>query len=121
MILMDPNELKMNVCSFVHNNEELPCLNQLTSCLWNKVRVCDFNRIINNTSTIEAEPIRHGHWIHVLDSEPYTEYVCSVCGTKASDFIGGTEMWYCLLKPNYCPNCGAKMDEKESENGCSCK
>lgn len=66
---------------------------------------------------IELAPVKHGHWIHVSGSEPYDEYVCSVCGTKASSFIGGTEMWYCLSKPNYCPTCGAIMDEKENDNG----
>ena len=71
------------------------------------------HKIIADLPSVEAEPRKHGRWIHVFDSEPYDEYVCSVCGTRASSFIGGTEMWYCLLKPNYCPNCGAKMDEVE--------
>ena len=99
MILIDPNELKMNVCSFVHNNEEMPCLNQLTSCLWNKVRVCDFNRIINNTSTIEAEPIRHGYWKDVEFTLFRVRFAtCSECGVRQL-----------IDKDNFCPNCGAKM------------
>lgn len=68
---------------------------------------------LNNAPTIEAEPIKHGHWVLVSNSEPYNEYVCSVCGTKALGFIGGSEMWYCLFKPHFCPNCGAKMDGVE--------
>ncbi len=37
------------------------------------------------------------------------DYVCSKCEKKAYYFIGGTEDWWCMEKPNYCPNCGAKM------------
>ena len=68
-------------------------------------------RMIDNAKTINDEP-RRGRWVVESDSEPYTEYICSACGTRASSFIGGTEMWYCLSKPNYCPNCGARMGEK---------
>lgn len=52
----------------------------------------------------DAEPVKHGHWIF----EPkdaiemmFTLPKCSECGAESSD--GG----------NYCPNCGAKMDEVE--------
>ena len=51
------------------------------------------------------EPMRHGHWInHFDDLFPEDSSVeCSVCheyeGIMAND--------------NYCPNCGAKMDEVE--------
>jgi len=62
---------------------------------------------------LEAEP-KHGHWVLESDSEPYNEYVCSVCGTRASSFIGGSEMWYCLSKPHFCPNCGSRMDGEEN-------
>lgn len=70
---------------------------------------------IERIPAVDAESRKHGRWTHVSDSEPYDEYVCSICGTKASSFIGGTEMWYCLLKPNYCPNCGADMREGDTE------
>ena len=44
--------------------------------------------------TPDAQPIRHGHW----DSRQLV-YECSECG-----HMGYSNM-------NYCPNCGAKMDE----------
>jgi len=51
--------------------------------------------------TIEAEPVRHGRWVDKM----VRDWHCSECGKKAS-FDG-----YCYDdKPNYCPNCGAKMD-----------
>ena len=55
----------------------------------------------------DVEPVRHGKWIKV-DEQPYFRkhfhlMCCSVCHRK------GYKSW------NYCPNCGAKMDEKEQE------
>lgn len=48
--------------------------------------------------TVDAEPVRHGRWEVVDGAEP-RRYGCSVC-KKLS--------W---TEDNYCPNCGAKMDE----------
>ena len=59
----------------------------------------------------DVEPVRHGQWIResVGSDNSLAGYFeiamaeCSECGT-------------CIMgKPNYCPNCGAKMDEKEQE------
>ena len=37
-------------------------------------------------------------------------YICSECGKYAEYFISGTEVWWDRIKPNFCPNCGAKME-----------
>ena len=37
------------------------------------------------------------------------DYVCPKCNEYARRFVGGSEDWWCVGKPNYCPNCGAKM------------
>lgn len=61
---------------------------------------------IDNAPTIDAEPVRHGHWIfNPKDAIEmmFTLPKCSECGAESPN--GG----------NYCPNCGAKMDE-EKEN-----
>ena len=57
---------------------------------------------IDDMPTVEAEPIRHGHWI---EYNMYGElrYKCSVCGAVK------------LFRTFYCCECGAKMDEKENE------
>ena len=58
---------------------------------------------------IEVAPVRHGKWI---EQEKYTfgvMYDCSICDNRILD---NGHSW------NYCPNCGAKMDEKENDNGC---
>ena len=47
-------------------------------------------------------PVRHGRWV---EQEKYTfgvMYDCSICGDRILD---NGHSW------NYCPNCGAKMDE----------
>lgn len=59
---------------------------------------------INNAPTIEAEPVRHGSIIETIE-DGRMKRVFSCCGT---DFTKMT----CWMMPNYCPNCGAKMDKE---------
>lgn len=55
-------------------------------------------RDIVSAPTIDAEPVRHGHWCDngikgsILNG-------CSICGYTCGAYSF-----------NYCPNCGAKMD-----------
>lgn len=44
----------------------------------------------------DVQPVRHGHWIYTPTSP--LGFTCSECGKEM-----------CLF--NYCPHCGAKMDE----------
>ena len=48
-----------------------------------------------------VEPVKHGHWEFVRENVSYIS--CSVCGHHV--------FWVNTKKPNYCPLCGAKMDE----------
>ena len=48
-------------------------------------------------------PVRHGRVIETIE-DGRMKRVFSCCGT---DFTGIT----CWMRPNFCPNCGAKMDE----------
>lgn len=65
--------------------------------------------------TIDAEPVRHGHWIKEAKESmipveydingnviihKYIIYRCSICNGASSNH-------------NYCPNCGARMDDYE--------
>ena len=110
MILIDSNALRRAICEFVHEKDDcVPCPNQITSCLWSKVRVCDFNRIINNQPTIDAEPVKHGHWIK--ENKVYPElpndgdyyWYCSECGSQDQHNIN--------VEVPFCWHCGAKMDK----------
>lgn len=60
------------------------------------------------SKSIDAEPVRHGHWVELwfdeedrLFGELPSDYKCSVCGgiVPRKTFQSG----------KYCPNCGAKM------------
>lgn len=63
--------------------------------------------VIDLEPTVEAEPVRHGHWIDI-DSETYTWAIrCNKCGHERS--MMSTQKTY----PNYCEKCGAKMDERK--------
>lgn len=84
----------------------------------NEVRLVDANKLmqmipveeynarmaIANAPTVDAEPVRHGHWIDAypkIEPNPMFQYgICSVCGYEQSVSK--------YLK--FCPNCGAKMD-----------
>ena len=63
---------------------------------------------LSEQPTVDAVEVVHGHWIPVPSSDMMTgkAYKCSECG----------KMRYGSYMPNYCPNCGAKMDlRKENE------
>ena len=64
---------------------------------------------LDSAPTIDAVPVRHGHWI----MNEYDELYCSICGDIAS--LDSGEYFYRgkirFDESFYCPNCGAKMDE----------
>lgn len=49
--------------------------------------------------TADVQPVKRGEW---------DGYVCSECNECADYFISGD--FYFDEKPNFCPNCGARMD-----------
>lgn len=65
--------------------------------------------VVDDAPTVDAEPIRHGHWIGI-DDEPCETYECDKCGyiTEEIGCNNGIPNNF-----NYCPNCGASMDEVE--------
>ena len=62
-----------------------------------------FDTIIDLQPTVDAE--RHGHWERYNDGFGFS-HKCSLCNFEIR------EQWITLY--NYCPNCGAKMDEVEA-------
>lgn len=89
MRLIDADELKRGLCAECTLSDK---------CLKDD---CDYASIyhIDHAPTIEP---KHGRWIEDEYGIPH----CSKCGT-----INNT------VYKNYCPNCGAKMDLDEVENG----
>ena len=60
--------------------------------------------MLESRETIDAAPVRHGHWVLRIHDEDddggYPLYHCSMCDNPRPH-----------KRDNYCPNCGAKMDE----------
>lgn len=63
---------------------------------------CAVEKLILETAVVDAEPIRHGKWIYT----GFMEVKCNNCGN----------VFHELEDINYCPNCGAKMDEVNDDN-----
>ena len=72
---------------------------------------------INIFEQLISQQSKTGKWIDEADKIDAQfgkhTYKCSKCGKYAEYFISGTEVWWDRIKPNYCPNCGAKMEVKE--------
>ena len=59
-------------------------------------------RWLNHAPTVDAEPVRHGQWIDrngAIVAPFWERYECSECGARSDN-------------SNYCPNCGARMEEE---------
>lgn len=60
---------------------------------------CILADAVEDAPTIDTEPVRHGHWVlHTYEGFPL--YYCSMCDNPRPH-----------KRDNYCPKCGAKMDE----------
>ena len=55
-------------------------------------------KVIESIPTVDVAPVVHGRWIDIPDKSEWDQKMCSVCGN------------YFCCQNNYCPNCGAKME-----------
>lgn len=67
---------------------------------------------IDVAPTVEVEPVRHGHWTGLTHSafhgiDEYGEPIYRDCVTYVHRKCG----FGSVIKHNYCPRCGVKMDE----------
>ena len=60
----------------------------------------EFAEYLYELPTADVAPVVHGRW--------NADETCSLCGEKSTEGLDATKWDYWL--PNYCPNCGAKMD-----------
>jgi hypothetical protein len=58
---------------------------------------------LSNAPTIDAVPVVRGEW--TTNSDYPDTVICSLCGWRES-------VWWADKGTNYCPNCGAKMEDK---------
>ena len=59
---------------------------------------------LGRMTAADVAPVVHGHWIR--QDESFTRFKCSNPKCSAENFSGFE---------NYCPNCGAKMDEGKGD------
>lgn len=72
-----------------------------------EVTVEEILSICDSYTEVDAEPVRHGHWIN-------GDCICPCCGKdKFKDL--DADIWS-DWQPKFCPNCGAKMDAEEKED-----
>lgn len=53
-------------------------------------------------------PVVHARWDCDCD-----DYVCSACKAMFSSELGYVARYEIFVMPNYCPRCGAKMDQED--------
>jgi len=108
MRLIDVDALKeyINDCEFCRHcpDKEFRCFLdcELPNCVTLRWR-----RVFDEQPTIE----RHGKWGKDYSSEAYSDdfIVCSECGNAFNVLDNDTYRF------DYCPNCGARMDEDETD------
>ena len=59
--------------------------------------------MIDDIPAADVAPVVHGRWVNGCQ--------CSVCGDRHGPYNSRHRPYY-----NFCPNCGAKMDEEEHDN-----
>lgn len=112
MRLIDADKLKEDVL-------DLPnCPNEFSGT-YDKARILD---LVDEQPAVDAEPVKHGHWT-IEDIVTYERsyggtlyepvYKCSCCGRVTESYVRGDEpiMPEDADFPEFCGNCGAKMDE----------
>lgn len=108
MRMIDADELKENISKyeFTAPNERYK---QGGECVLNFY----MPKIIDDAPTIDAEPVRHGKWEEISSVRkigkcniPISKCVC--CGFSLCDILNNNGLY------NYCPNCGAKMDQEDN-------
>ena len=87
--LIDADEFKLENKRLLHC--DFPYLSEIT-----------LEELIDDAPTIDAVPVRHGHWIP--GNTPDAFWVCSYCGFP-SEAHGAFKLY------KYCPQCGTLMDE----------
>lgn len=114
MALIDASALKIAIsngeyCRYCEEGELRGC----ADCCLYSFRDDNIEKLIDDQPTLDVQPVRHGHWnswrrpsFRGFDEygEPiYKDAIyhsCTRCGRRT------------VIRENYCPSCGAKMDEE---------
>lgn len=109
--MTDGYVLKSSVFNALHNGDIEIYVDSYQG--WHYLRLLSkkIDKKIKGLPATDVAPVRHGQWI--LIEYPYGQktYICSEC--KDDDWWNGR---YAYGDEHYCPNCGAKMDGKGTDN-----
>ena len=73
-------------------------------------RLSDPDCLVQDAPTIDAVPLKHGRWFEKAVGNILQSAKCSVCRKNHTTLYEDYFTHY-----DYCPNCGAIMDEKKVE------
>nr|DAY66462.1 MAG TPA: rubredoxin iron binding domains containing a [Caudoviricetes sp.] len=64
--------------------------------------------IINEQPTADVQEVKRGKWVKPGNDQDHKQWICSECKGLIET---ACYCWHCYY--NYCPNCGARMEEFE--------
>lgn len=75
-----------------------------------------FDQLIDMQPTADVKPIVHAHWIEGQTNNPNIHNILCSCCFEGFPSKGHANSQYTKERFQWCPSCGARMDE-EVENG----
>lgn len=77
-----------------------------------RVHPTHFIHFLENRPAVEAEPVRHGHWIEVLEEDGFDSgcWMCSECEHISQHDFALVEEAQEIGDMLYCQHCGTRMD-----------
>lgn len=74
-----------------------------------------FRDEVNQIPIIDAEPVKHAHWIVIDEGSEGDEAFCHYWATLKCSRCGFERVVEDDYVPEYCEGCGAKMDKDEGD------
>lgn len=98
MDLINRDALKKEYCD---------CCVVSPDCMGSGCKIYNARCLIEELPTIDAEPVKHGQWIHIRTSGVISVWKCSECDNTITANFANTNP---SNHDKFCYNCGAKMD-----------
>jgi hypothetical protein len=65
---------------------------------------------IDGKTTADYAEVKHGEWVEIAENSTGKLIYCTNCNEPINPNKKDVELHRTKEKPDYCPNCGAKMD-----------